>query len=100
MKLLASASDLSSDLSSEVLFLLLDALTLDVVDSIDEGSLAAQLLGSVGNVASNITLEQVGTDEVLLQQADIIEPTAFLLSLITSRLTLSHIFLICLFLPS
>ena len=62
---LLSASDLSSDLSSEVLFLLLNALTLDVVNGVDEGSLASQLLGSVSNVASHIALEQVGTDEVL-----------------------------------
>ena len=82
---LLSAGDLSSDLSSEVLFLLLDALTLDVVDSIDEGSLAAQLLGSVSNVASHIALEQVGTDEVLLQQADILEES--------SDLALSDLFL-------
>ena len=71
-KLLASASDLSSDLSSEVVDLLLDALTLNVVNSVDKGDLATQLLGSIGNVASHVTLEQVGTDELLLQQADLL----------------------------
>ena len=71
-KLLLGACDLCSHFVSEVLFLLLDAFALDVVNSIHEGDLAAQLLGSISNVASHITLEQVSADELLLQQADIL----------------------------
>ena len=48
-KLLVSAGDLSGDLGSEVVDLLLNALTLGVVDGVDEGDLAAQLLACVGN---------------------------------------------------
>ena len=66
---LLCASDLIGNLSSEVLFFLLDALTLDVVNSIDELDRTTQLLSSVSNVAGNVALEQVGADEVLLQQA-------------------------------
>ena len=84
-QLLSSAGDLSSDFSSEVLFLLLNAFTLDVVDSIDEGDLAAQLLGSVSNVAGHVALVQVSADELLLQQADILEES--------SDLALSDLFL-------
>ena len=50
-QLLGSASDLSSNFLSEVVFLLLNALTLDVVDSIQELSRAAQLLSSIRNLA-------------------------------------------------
>ena len=42
---------LGSDFGGEVLFLLLDALALDEVDSVNKLDGAAQLLGSVGNVA-------------------------------------------------
>ena len=71
-KLLLSACDLSSHFVSKVLFLLLDAFALDVVDGIHEGDLAAQLLGSVGNVAGHVALKQVSADELLLQQADVL----------------------------
>ena len=72
-QLLASTGDLSSDFSSEVLFLLLDALALNVVQSIYELNGTAQLLGSISNVALNAALEQVAADEVLLQQADFLK---------------------------
>ena len=78
MKLLLSTGNLGSDFSSEIVDLLLDAFTLGVVDSVHKGDLAAQLLGSVGNVASHITLEQVGADEVLLQQADFLVESTIL----------------------
>ena len=71
-QLLVGAGDLCGNLISEVLFLLLDALTLDVVNGVHEGDLAAQLLGSVSNVASHIALKQVGADKLLLQQADLL----------------------------
>ena len=69
-ELLTGVGNLSGDLSGEVVNLLLNAFTLDVVNSVDEGNLAAQLLAGIGDVASHVTLEQVGADEVLLQQAD------------------------------
>ena len=71
--LLTGVGDLSSHFVSEVLFLLLDALALHIVNSVNKGDLAAQLLAGVSDVTSHIALEQVGTDEVLLQQADILE---------------------------
>ena len=44
-ELLLSAGDLGGDLSGEVVGLLLDAFTLDVVKGVNEGYLAAQLYG-------------------------------------------------------
>ena len=79
-QLFASAGDLCGNFLSEVVFLLLDALTLDVVDSIDELDLADQLLSSVSNLASDFTLEDVGADEVLLQQAALLEESVDLTS--------------------
>ena len=84
-KLLASAGDLSSDFSSEVVNLLLDAFALDEVHSVNKGDLAAQLLGSVGNVTGHVALEQVGADELLLQQAGLLVES--------SHLALSDLFL-------
>ena len=42
------------------------------MNGIDEGDLAAQLLGSVGNVAGHVALVEVGADELLLQQAGLL----------------------------
>ena len=68
MELLLSTGDLCGDFSGEVVSLLLNALTLDVVNGVNEGDLAAQLLGGVGNVAGHVALIEVGADEFLLQQ--------------------------------
>ena len=64
---------LGSDFGREVFLLLLDAFALDEVNGIDEGDLAAELLGCVGDVALNGALEQVGADELLLKQAGVLE---------------------------
>ena len=48
------------------------------MDSIDELDGTAQLLGSVSNVAGDIALEQVGADELLLQQAHFLEESSHL----------------------
>ena len=69
-KLLTGVGNLSSHFVGEVFFLLFNAFTLDVVNSINELHAATELLGGVGNVAFHAALEQVGANEVLLQQAD------------------------------
>ena len=75
-KLLTGVGNLSCHFVSKVLFLLLDAFALDIVHGTNKGHLAAQLLAGVGNVTGHVALEQVGADELLLQQADVLEESS------------------------
>ena len=60
---------LSSDLSGEVLLLLLDALAGLEANGIHELDGAAQLLGGVGDILLHAALEDIAADELHLHQA-------------------------------